>query len=226
MAQNKVYWWLTSIVTLAIVLRWAAFVGVVGADDATISDMAQRLLASGPWIPETHYQGRVGLIYPLALIYALFGIGEWQLVAVPFSLGAASIVLAFLIARELCDDRSALIAAVILAVFPLDVAAATQMMPDLPLGVLTATSFYLALKALRNDDPKLWAVASGLAWGYAYLIKVEAVFMAVPFLMLLAIHRRDWRKLFWVFGQRPRFSLLNPSSTGAWEVRPCNVSLQ
>ncbi|WP_020502786.1 ArnT family glycosyltransferase [Lamprocystis purpurea] len=190
---------LGAILLLAIALRWAAFVGLVGADDIAIADNALRLLESGPWLPMNHYAARVGLIYPLAGIYALMGVGEWQTVVMPFFYSLLSIVLAYLIGARLAGTPAGLWAALFLALFPLDVAGASQLMPDLPQGATMALTFYLALRVGDAQRPILWAIFAGLAWGLSYLIKVEAPLLALPMLVLLIMNREHWRAMLLVF---------------------------
>lgn len=193
------YSWLLLILAVAAALRLWVFVGVVGSDDIVIANLAQRLLESGPWVPDNHYQARIGLIYPLAVIYAFFGVGEWQTVALPFFASVVSVFLAFLIARRLCGDTVGLLAALIIAVFPLDVAGATQLMPDLPLGAAVAAAFYFALRATDGEGSRGWAIAAGLTWGYGYLIKVEAAFIGLPLAILFLMHLKQWRVLSLIF---------------------------
>ena len=193
------YLWLLLILAVAAALRAWVFVGVVGSDDIVIANLAQRLLESGPWVPDNHYQARIGLTYPLAVIYAFFGVGEWQTVALPFFASIVSVFLTFLIARRLRGDTVGLLAALIIAVFPLDVAAATQLMPDLPLGTAVAAAFYFALRATDGEGSRGWAIAAGLTWGYAYLIKVEAVFIGLPFAILFLMNLKHWKVLSLIF---------------------------
>lgn len=193
------HWALAAVLLFACSLRLLSFVGVVGSDDVTISGLAQRLTESGPWVPEGHYQARLGLIVPLALIYELFGVGEWQTVAIPFALSLVGIVLAYLITARLFTAQAGVLAALTLAVFPLDVVYASQLMPDLPLGVLLAGAFYGALRALDSKRYLPWAITAGSLWGLAYFVKVEAVFLGIPMLLLLGANFRGWRRLVWVF---------------------------
>lgn len=191
--------WLFGILAFAVALRAFAFVGLGGADDSAIADLSLRLLESGPWLPMGHYASRVGLIYPLAGIYAIAGVGEWQTVVMPFLYSLLSIVLAYLIGARLAGNRAGLLAALFLAVFPLDVAAASQLMPDLPQGATMALAFYLALRVGDSDHPVPWAILAGLAWGFSYLIKVEAPLLGLPMLVLLYINRRQWKAMLLLF---------------------------
>jgi len=199
MILSRNYLWLGLIFAVAIGLRLFAFVGIAGSDDLAIASLAQRLVETGPWVPKGHYEARVGLIYPLGLIYALFGVGEWQTVLLSSIAAIFSVWLAFLIGRQACNVRVGLFAALVIAVFPLDVVAATQLMPDLPLGTLLAAAFYFSMRSLDSETPRAYAIAAGLLWGYAYLVKIEAVFLGLPLLLVALLNFSKWRSFAFVF---------------------------
>jgi len=190
---------LALILILSLILRLWLFTGISGDDDVSIADQALRLLASGPWLPESHYAARVGLYYPQALIYAVFGVGEWQTVVMPLVYSLLGVWLAYALARRLLGSGAGLLAALTLAVFPLDVYNASQLVPDLPMGVTSALAVYLVLRVLDSDRPYPWAVAAGLVWGFSYLIKVEAALLALPLLWIAWANRQHWRPLLVVF---------------------------
>ena len=178
--------WLAVILILATVIRLHLFVGIVGSDDVSIANNALRILSSGPYIPSSHYSARVGLIYPLAVIFKLFGVGEWQFIILPFLSSLGGVWLAFLIGRHYGGPGAGSLAALLLAFFPLDANFSTQLMPDLPLGAAMGLSYYLLLKAESSPSGTVWRpVAAGLAWGLAYLIKVEAFFFSFVVLTML-----------------------------------------
>ena len=60
------------------------------------------------------------------------GLREAVLIAYPFLLSMASLLLAFLAGRMLFGPRAGVMAAAILAVLPIDVRLASMLMPDLP----------------------------------------------------------------------------------------------
>ena len=76
------------IAAFALTVRLIYFGGAVGSDDLSLAFRALEFLDEGPVIPQIHYDFRNGLIMPLAGIYALFGVGEWQLVILPLVLTA------------------------------------------------------------------------------------------------------------------------------------------
>jgi hypothetical protein len=182
---------------LGITLRLISFAGVQGSDDVSIASHAMRLLEHGPYVPEGHYAARVGLIYPLALVYAVFGVGELQTVVLPFFAAVLSLVLVYAIGRRLFGEHVGLLALLVLAVFPLDVQAATYLVPDLPMSAALGGAFYLILRGRDSHDKLLWGALAGLAWGWAYLIKIEAAFFAAPVLLLAALEPRARLTVFW-----------------------------
>jgi 4-amino-4-deoxy-L-arabinose transferase-like glycosyltransferase len=187
------------ILLTALFLRLWCFVGLRGADDFSIVTHALRLLQSGPWLPMHHYDARIGLYYPLALIYWILGVGEWQTVGIVMLVSLVGVWLAFAIARRLAGTAAGLLAALALSVFPLDIVNASQLLPDLPMGVTSAMAFYLAWRVIDAERPYFWAVAAGLIWGFSYLIKVEAAFLGLPLLWLVWSNRPHWRPLSIVF---------------------------
>jgi hypothetical protein len=187
------------ILLTALLLRLWCFVGLRGADDFSIATHALRLLQSGPWLPMGHYDARIGLYYPLALIYWIFGVGEWQTVGIVILASLVGVWLAYAIGRRMAGTAAGLLAALTLSVFPLDIVNASQLLPDLPMGVTSAMAFYLSRRVIDAGRPYFWAVAAGLTWGFAYLIKIEAALLALPLLWLVWSNRRHWRPLSIVF---------------------------
>ncbi|MGB8273748.1 MAG: glycosyltransferase family 39 protein [Alphaproteobacteria bacterium] len=190
--------WLGVIYVLAVALRLYSFGGIAGADDVSIAGIALDTIESGFKLPNSHYALRIALTLPLAGVFSVFGVGDWQFALLPFVSNLAGIGLAFAIGRRLCGDAAGLLAALLLALFPLNVVFATQLFPDGPLGVAVAASFYLALRIKDSDHPYAWAAASGLMWGLAYFIKIEAIFVGAVYLAMAAWDRRNWRPVFLV----------------------------
>ena len=190
---------LLSILSLAAILRLWSFSGIQGSDDVAIARLALELMNDGPHLPMSHYAARIGLYYPLALIYTLFGVGEWQTVIMPMAYSLLGVWLAYAIGKQLIGVNVGLLAALLLAVFPLDIYNASQLMPDLPMGVTAALAVYLFLRVTETDQPYRFAVAAGLVWGLSYLIKIEAAFLALPLLWRSWTHRHHWRPLLVVF---------------------------
>ncbi|MEA3458234.1 MAG: glycosyltransferase family 39 protein [Candidatus Thermoplasmatota archaeon] len=189
---------LVAIMAIGLLIRILTFHGTVGADDLSIADHAIGIVEHGLTIPQSHYSLRTGITIPLAGIFAVFGVGELQLAILPFTFSLLGIYLAYQIGRHIAGHEVGLLSSLLLAIYPLDVLYSTRLFPDLPLGVTLALSFYLALKARESKCSKAYLIASGVVWGYAYLIKVEAVFMGLVFVAMALYDRAFWRQILFI----------------------------
>lgn len=112
--------WFLLIFCFAGGIRILLYAGVSPSDDLSMANIAASIVEDGFRLPTSHYALRVGLTVPLAAVFAMFGVGESQLAALPLFFSLLGIGLAFAIGRQLAGPHAGLLAAVILAVFPLD----------------------------------------------------------------------------------------------------------
>jgi 4-amino-4-deoxy-L-arabinose transferase-like glycosyltransferase len=177
---------------LALLLRLACFTGLVASDDVHYSGYAQ-LIADARYTPEYHHRAiRYGLLFPLALLYRVFGVSEWTTIAVPLIASSVSVVLLALIGKKLFGVRGALIAALLLATFPLQLRYATVLVPE---PILACYLLLAVLLYVRTDDrtPLARSVLTGVVLGVAYLTKEPAAFVALALLVDGGLARR-WRQ--------------------------------
>lgn len=189
--------WLTAIIGVFLLTRLYLFVGIVGSDDVSLATHSLELLQDGLYLPHDHYSARIGIIYPQALIFALFGVGEWQMAALPLLASLTGLVVAYKLGEHYAGQSVGLLAALMIALFPLDAYFSSQLMPDLLLGATLGLSFYLMVRAEANDSRAL-AILAGLVWGWAYLVKVEAFFLLFVVITLWAMRQLSWRTVFTV----------------------------
>jgi hypothetical protein len=191
------------ILLLGLSLRLWAFTGIFGADDVAIANVAKDLLEHGFSVPEGHYAQRLGLVFPLALIFKLFGTGDWQFAVLPMAASMGAIVLAYATGRLIISQQTGLIAAWLLAIFPLDIFNASMLFPDAIMGTCLALAYYLALRAENATHPWLPAFVAGLLIGLGWLVKVEAPIL----LPVLAVY--------WFLNPARRWQIVLFAGTGA-----------
>ncbi len=144
-------------------------------------------------------------IYPIALFYALFGIGKlssagWAIVSF-----LGSIAIAFLLGRELYDEYAGLLAALLLSFFPLLVALSGTPSPNIPEMFLAGLAVLAAVYGVRRNS-RGWYFASGASLVAAVLATPESGYIVpVVFAYLLAELLRkkirvDRTSLFFVAG--------------------------
>jgi 4-amino-4-deoxy-L-arabinose transferase-like glycosyltransferase len=182
--------WLVGLFLLALLLRVASFTGLIASDDLGYSQSAQ-LIAEAGYEPYRHqFAVRYGFIVPVALVYALAGIGEWKTIAVPLVASSLAVPLLASIGARLFDARAGIVAALLYATFPLSMRYATVLVPE---AVAECYLLLGVLAYLRASESRAFAMnaLAGACVGLAYLSKEPAVFVG-PALFLDALLRRRW----------------------------------
>ncbi len=216
------------ILLIAVALRLACFTGLMGSDDLDYRASARGILEGKPPVGEFSHSVAPGMAVPMALSYAMLGPGEVGTAAFPLVLSLLHVLAAFLLGRRLFSDRAGLLAALLMAVYPLEVVLSTQALPDVPLAVCGGLA---VLAFLRGEEARLSGrecsrafLLCGLLVGLGYLAKVTAVFVTL-FLALYAIVK--WRfSLRWALAAGSFLVVLLAETlyyralTGQWFYRP------
>lgn len=192
-SERRFDYWLFGILLLGLALRLIFFQGIHGDDDLYVASFSLQMMEGTFGLPDGHYGARVGLSFPSYVIFSALGVGEWQLSLFPIFMSMLGIAVAYLLGREIAGETVGRVAALTLALFPLDVGLATTLGPDSVLGALFGLAFYLSLRALKAENPYGLAVAAGLVWAYAYFVKIEAAFMLFPLAALFLARPDKWR---------------------------------
>lgn len=184
--------WLVFILIFALALRMIFFTGADNSDSLVYYTYANNVINGNFKLEPNHFSSRIGLIYPQAAVYMLFGVNEFTSNILSLIYSLAGIILIFYLGRHLFDEKTGLMAAFLLSFFPLDVIFSTRLLPDFPSAFFMALSVFLFLKA-EQKKLKSYYLASGLSWGIAYLIKEIAILM-VLFFIFYAIYKKNFSK--------------------------------
>ena len=192
--SNRVPSWAfgVGLFVIALLLRLACFTGLIASDDGHYSGYAQ-LIADGRYTPEYHHRAiRYGLLLPVALLYRVFGVGEWTTIAVPLLASSVAVTVLALIGTRLFGVRAALIAALLFATFPIQLRYATVLVPE---PILACYLLLAVLLYVRTDErtPLARSVLTGVVLGVAYLTKEPAAFVALALLVDSVLGHR-WRQ--------------------------------
>lgn len=156
-------------------LRGICFTGVIGADDRHYIHYAYQMMHNTYQPdPNAFYSLRLGLLIPLSLIMRIFGVNELSAIALPLFLSLGTVYLIYLLGTRLFDARAGLIAALLWATAPIDVAFATMLWPDTQMIFLSCLSLLLLLHAGQKQNAWLFFI-SGLCFGLAYATKIMVV---------------------------------------------------
>lgn len=170
---------LALILVVALALRLTFFMGLLGWDDVRYWEAAQGLL-TGDYGLRSMFWVRYGIIVPLAVSQAIFGQNEYAAALVPLLYSLVSLVLVYALGVLYGGPGVGLTASALLAVFPLDVIAATDVHADLPASVFMAATVYAVKRGeVARNARHRWLMAGGVALGIAYLTKDTALALAV-----------------------------------------------
>lgn len=198
------------IVLAGIALRLYCFNGLWGTDDAEYARLANAMAKGNfnefvtanfveKFTGPAHIPLRVGLIFPLSILFRLFGVSESILILYPLLISVLGILLAYSCGRLLFNDSAGLMAAAIWAVLPLDVKFATSFLPDVPSSFYASLGIAVILFFINyNSENKFFSfsggVIGGLLFGISWLSKESVVYL-VPFcgVLIFISMRKNWK---------------------------------
>ncbi len=192
-ARGKPTWvWLALVLVSSLAVRLSFFGGLLGWDDVQYSEAARRF-AAGEYVQATQFGLRYPIILPLAACQALFGINEAALFLTPLVYSLAGHAVIYALGVLYGGRRVGLLAAGLLALFPLDVLLATALHADLPMSVFMAATVYCVKRGeTAGEGAWRWFLLAGLAMGLTQMSKEVGLVVGAVLLARLA-WLRCWR---------------------------------
>ncbi len=168
--------WLILIIVFALFLRMWFFVGIGFNDDSYYLEYADEIYKGNNFIPPefVHWGIRIGVYLPVVFFWKLLGISEFSTSLFFLLISLGSILITYLIGKELFNKKIGLISAFLLSIFPLDVIYSTQVGPDVPFQFLFILSLFFLINSEKNTNEKkarIYIFLSGLVLGLSYLFK-------------------------------------------------------
>ncbi len=174
---------ITCIIIGAAILRILLFNDGIRGSDAYLYAMSAHEIAQGTYnldILSPYYELRYVLLLPTAICYALFGVNDVSSSLYPLTASLLNIYLIFLLGKRLFNRGTALFAAFLTAIFPLDIMTATLLSPDSILPLLSSLAMLLYVIALtRPDRPSAWQqyLLCGIVIGLAASVRITSFFL-------------------------------------------------
>ncbi|MCM8808116.1 MAG: glycosyltransferase family 39 protein [Candidatus Omnitrophica bacterium] len=187
--------WLTLILILSLCLRLYFFVGIGFNDDSYYLEFAEKIYKGVKFVPPNAVEWgvRITVYYPVVFFWKVFGISEISTSIYFLSLSLANIIVTYFLAKELFNEKTGLVAAFLMCIFPLDVIYSTQVGPEIPLQFFSMTSLLFFIKGEKTGK-FLYSFISGILIGLSYLTK-SVIILLVPILcfyvFLQIFHKKD-----------------------------------
>lgn len=148
---------------------------------------------------------RILQIIPIGVFYYLFGAGILTSAAWDMLSFVLSVMLVFLIGREIYDDYVGLLAAFLLSIFPLVAIYAVSMSDNIPMMFFVCLAVFTFLKATKKNSKK-WFFAFGAAIVAPVLTTPQGfeIWLILGFFVLVQLARKklsiNRTSLFFVYG--------------------------
>jgi hypothetical protein len=164
------------IILLGILLRMTFFSGITTSDDLAYSRYSHNLLYGIIDESSPILFARVGITYPTALAYAIFGVNDFSSVLFVFLTSIGNIILAYYFGKLLHSEKAGLMA--------------SFLMSDLPAAFFIGLGVYAFLQAeIKSKSPSHYLI-SGLLIGIGFFIRETAILIALFFLGYIAYSRK------------------------------------
>ncbi len=186
------------VIIVAIAARYVWYTGVALGDDILYIGQILSHVYGETWLPEaTHRSTRVALTMPTAWLVRVIGPDTWVFVAIPWLCSLGIVVAGYVTLRRLFSWKDAAWGGLLLATFPLSVLYATQLFPDIPVGLFGSLAVLAWLRGL-DDGRREWLLITGVLVSIGYLFR-ETIVMLTPVFLVLWVGRRPlrWEALIW-----------------------------
>ena len=150
--NNKPITYLIIILVIAITLRIVFYTGVNFNDDLVYLNFAHDI-TTGKFHPHPYiFATRLLMQYPIAFFFLLFGVSEFSATLYLILASLGTIIFTYLIGKELFNNLTGLLAALLLAFLPLDIIYSTTITPDVPTAFYLAASVYLFIMGNKKGN--------------------------------------------------------------------------
>lgn len=133
----------------------------------------------------------------ISIAFTLFGVSDVIARTVPVIFGVATILVAYIIAKNLFNINTAIVSSLILSVLPYHTTMTRQVFVDIPLSFFYLLTLLLLIKYIKTNR-STWIYAIGISSGLCFISKEIGLFT----LLSIAIYMIIVKKL------TPKFSLI------------------
>ncbi|MBU0761445.1 MAG: glycosyltransferase family 39 protein, partial [Candidatus Altiarchaeota archaeon] len=182
---------------VSLLLRSYYLVGFGLGDDAYYASTSLNFLKYGfkalPLSFGSNY--RIGIWIPTALSFALFGVNDFSLVLFALASSTLLVLVVYLIALELADEKVALFSAIIQAFSPFDIGFASTLTIDIPSNLLLALSMLFFIKGgVVRRYSSVFYFFSGFCIVWSYFIKIPALSMMLVYAAITITQIRQLKR--------------------------------
>jgi 4-amino-4-deoxy-L-arabinose transferase-like glycosyltransferase len=187
---------LVSAAALSLVMGAVFGQGFIASDDVSYAQIAASYMPSEFGAPvfkvDGHHDSRLGLTYPLAAAFSIFGVSEASLALLPFACTVLTAILVAWLGCRFYGNTVGLLAGLVFSFIPLTVNLATVYVPE-PIATFEmslAAAVVVAAAGREGWSRSSRLVAAGVIAGLAYMSTEVGALMIPVLYCYLAFRRR------------------------------------
>lgn len=136
------------------------------------------------------------LQFMISIVFGIFGPHDILARMIPAALGILTVLVTYLLGKELYDIKVALTAALVLALLPYHVILSRQVLLDVSLTFFFALSIYFLIRYVKKPLDTYWLFLIGASSGLAFLSKeVGIIALAVSFVSIILTKNFTFRRI-------------------------------
>ena len=130
------------------------------------------------------------LQFIVSLFFVTFGVTDTIGRIAPVIFGVLSVLIVYLIGKELYDKKVALTAALVVAVLPYHIIISRQVLLDVPLSFFSTLTLYFVIRHLKARGSTHWLYLIGASSGLTFLSKEVGIFALMASIIGLILTKR------------------------------------
>ncbi|MBW6499460.1 MAG: glycosyltransferase family 39 protein [Bacteroidales bacterium] len=193
-----------AIIFIAVVVRCIFFSGGIrGSDAYAYAQYAYDISSNSYHLGNIadHFGFRYTVLIPTAISYALFGVNDVSSAIFPFLLSILNILIILKIGEKIYDFKTAVVAGIFMAFYPLDILTASVLGPDSFTPILSSLAILTYLIAIDNDlknKTVVYFCLSGIMVGIAMGARETSIFIYGVLVFFHILKRCKWTPLLWI----------------------------
>ena len=189
---------LSLIVLFGLALRLIFFSGVGTSDDLAYSRYSYSIDRGIEPNSIFMHSSRIGLLYPTFIFYKLFGVKDFSSVIFVLLTSLGNIILAYFFGKLIVNEKTGLMAAFLLAIFPLEVVNSTKLLTDIPSAFFMALGVYIFLYSEKKKASRFLYLLSGVFIGIGYMIRESTILIVLFFIIYVLFKKQIKKEYFFV----------------------------
>jgi len=194
---NREWQILFALLLAAFVVRCIFFSGGIRGSDAFAYAQHAYDIASGNYDLNSinmFYGFRYFILLPTAFSFMIFGVNDLSSSIFPYIFSLLNIVVVFQLGKIIFNMEIAIIASVLLIIYPLDISTANCVSPDSFIPFLSSLAILCYILAEENDSSSyrkiLLLLLSGILVSFAYMSRVSSVFLFFALAIYQLFHKK------------------------------------